>query len=193
MSVNLSKGQQISLSKSDGGALSVVRMGLGWQAAPRKGFLAKLTGGREIDLDASALLFASGQLIDVVFFQQLTSKDGSVQHSGDNLVGGTGQGDDESILVDLQRVPAHVDQIVFTVNSFTGQTFKEVQNAYCRLVDETTGQELARYTLTGGGEHTAQVMAKVHRSGSGWQMAALGEPASGRTFQDLLPAVARHL
>ncbi|WP_326633604.1 TerD family protein [Streptomyces sp. NBC_01761] len=164
----------------------------GRQVAPRKGFLAKLTGTREIDLVASAVLFAGGHHVDVVFFQQLTSKDGSVQHSGDDLVGGTGQ-DDESILVDPQRVPAQVDQIVFTMNSFTGQTFEEVQNAYRRLIDETTGQELARDTLTGGGHHTAQVMAKVYRSGGGWQMAALGELAAGRTCQDLLPAITRHL
>ncbi|MEV0598646.1 TerD family protein [Streptomyces sp. NPDC050315] len=189
MSVNLNKGQQISLSKSDGGTLSVVRMGLGWQAAQRKGFLAKLAGAREIDLDASAVLFSDKQPVDVVFFRHLTSDDGSVHHSGDNLVGGTGQGDDESIAVDLRRVPPHIDQIVFTVNSFTGQTFKEVQNAYCRLIDESTGEELARYTLTGGGEHTAQIMAKVYRSGTTWQMAALGEPAMGRTFQDLMPFI----
>ncbi|MFF2846451.1 TerD family protein [Streptomyces sp. NPDC058001] len=194
MSVNMSKGQQISLSKSDGGALTVVRMGLGWQAAPRKGFFGKLAGNREIDLDASAVLFAGQEFVDVVFFQHLVSNDGSVRHTGDNLVGGAGQGgDDESIVVDLERLPAHVDGVVFTVNSFTGQTFEEVQNAFCRLVDETNGQELARYTLTGGGHHTAQIMAKVHRSGSGWQMAAIGEPATGRTFQDLLPVVARHL
>jgi tellurium resistance protein TerZ len=75
MTVNLAKGQQISLSKSDGGALSVVRMGLGWQAAPRKKFLAKLTA-REIDLDASAVLFADQEGADVVFFQHLVSNDG---------------------------------------------------------------------------------------------------------------------
>jgi tellurium resistance protein TerZ len=193
MSVNLSKGQQISLSKSDGGALSVVRMGLGWQAAPRKGFLAKLTA-RQIDLDASAVLFAGKEATDVVFFQHLVSDDGSVRHTGDNLVGGAGHGgDDESILVDLQRLPVHIDQIVFTVNSFTGQTYAEVQNAFCRLVDETNGQELARYTLTGGGTATAQIMAKVYRAGSGWQMAAIGEPATGRTFKDLMPAISSHL
>jgi len=79
------------------------------------------------------------------------------------------------------------------VTSYTGQTFEEVQNAYCRLIDESSSQELARYTLTGGGLHTAQIMAKVHRSGGGWQMAAIGEPAQGRTFQDLLPVIARHL
>jgi tellurium resistance protein TerZ len=194
MTVNLAKGQQISLIKSDGGVLSVVRMGLGWQAAPRKGFLAKLIPREEIDLDASAVLFADRQPVDVVFFQHLISDDGSVRHTGDNLVGGAGQGgDDESIIVDLPRVPAHIDQIVFTVNSFTGQTFQEVQNAFCRLVDESTGQELARYTLTGGGAYTAQVMAKVHRSGTGWQMAAIGAPANGRTFQDLMPAITAHL
>ncbi|WP_320784739.1 TerD family protein [Streptomyces sp. CRN 30] len=194
MSVNLSKGQQISLSKSDGTALTAVRMGLGWQAAQRKGFLARLTGPKDIDLDASALLFSGGRLADVAFFQHLTSDDGSVRHLGDNLTGGSGAGgDDETVLVDLGRVPAHVDHIVFTVNSFTGQTFTEVENAFCRLVDETTGQELARYTLGGGGAHTAQIMAKLHRADGGWQLKAIGEPATGRTFQDLLPAIAAHL
>ncbi len=105
MTVNLDKGQKISLSKSGGGELSVVRMGLGWQAAARKGFLAKLMA-REIDLDASAVLFAGQEPVDVVFFQHLISDDGSVRHTGDNLVGGAGQGgDDEVIYVDLQRVP----------------------------------------------------------------------------------------
>jgi len=135
-------------------------------------------------------LFRNLQPVDVVFFRHLTSDDGSVRHTGDNLVGGTGQGgDDESILVDLQRVPVHIDQIVFTVNSFTGQTFAEVQNAFCRLVDETNGQELARYTLNGGGPFTAQIMAKVERGTSGWSMTAIGTPANGRTFQDLIPAI----
>ncbi|WP_030348010.1 MULTISPECIES: TerD family protein [unclassified Streptomyces] len=192
MSVNLSKGQAISLEKKDGATLTAVRMGLGWQAAKRRGLFGSRT--REIDLDASAVLFAGAEPKDVVFFRHLVSDDGSVRHTGDNLVGGAGQGgDDEAILVDLQRVPVHIDQIVFTVNSFTGQTFHEVQNAFCRLVDETNGQELARYTLAGGGEYTAQIMAKVHRSGSGWTMTAIGAPANGRTFQDLMPAIVSHL
>jgi tellurium resistance protein TerZ len=167
-------------------------MGLGWKAAPRRGLFGMRS--KEIDLDASAVLFADQQPADVVFFQQLVSKDGSVRHTGDNLVGGAGAGgDDESIIVDLPRVPVHINQIIFTVNSFTGQTFQEVQDAFCRLVDETNGQELARYTLTGGGQYTAQIMAKVFRSGSAWQMSAIGAPASGRTFKDLLPAIAAHL
>ncbi|MFH8569789.1 TerD family protein [Streptomyces sp. NPDC017993] len=192
MSVNLSKGQGVSLQKSDGGTLTAVRMGLGWRSAPRRGLFGRRT--KEIDLDASAVLFAGKEPIDVVFFRHLVSDDGSVRHTGDNLVGGAGQGgDDEAILVDLSRVPVHIDQIVFTVNSFTGQSFTEVEDAFCRLVDETNGQELARYTLTGGGNYTAQVMSKVHRVGDGWQMTAIGEPSNGRTFQDVVPAIVPYL
>jgi tellurium resistance protein TerZ len=192
MSVSLGKGQSVSLQKSGGGALTVVRMGLGWQAAPRRGLFGNKS--RQIDLDASAVLFAERQLADVVFFQHLVSNDGSVRHTGDNLTGGAGGEDDESIVVDLARVPDHVTQIVFTVNSYTGQTFQEVRHAHCRLVDETTGQELARYSLSGGGAHTGQVMAKVMRDPEGgWQMAAIGAPARGRTFQDMLPAITPYL
>ncbi|MCZ7413646.1 MULTISPECIES: TerD family protein [unclassified Streptomyces] len=192
MTVNLSKGQAISLEKTGGGSLSAVRMGLGWRSAARRGLFGRRS--KEIDLDASAVLFAGQQPVDVVFFRHLKSDDGSVTHTGDNLVGGVGEGgDDEAILVDLHRVPVHVDQIVFTVNSFTGQTFAEVENAFCRLLDETTATELARYTLTGGGAYTAQIMAKVHRQGDGWSMTAIGAPANGRTFQDLMPAIAPHL
>jgi tellurium resistance protein TerZ len=189
VSVNLAKGQSVSLRKSSGESLTVVRMGLGWKAAPRKGLFGSRT--RDVDLDASALLYADKTPSDVVFFQHLSSNDGSVRHTGDNLVGGAGAGgDDESIIVDLPGVPMHITQIVFTVSSYTGQSFQEVQNAHCRLVDEATGQELARYELTGGGNHTGQIMAKVFRDGSGcWQMAAIGAPARARTFQDLLPAI----
>jgi tellurium resistance protein TerZ len=192
MTVNMTKGQAISLQKGDGGALTAVRMGLGWKAAPRRGLFGKRS--KEIDLDASAVLFADKQPVDVVFFRHLVSDDGSVKHTGDNLVGGAGQGgDDEAIMVDLPRIPVHIDTIVFTVNSFTGQTFAEVENAFCRIVDEINGEELARYTLTGGGQYTAQIMAKVQRQGGGWQMTAIGDPANGRTFQDLVPTIQPHL
>jgi tellurium resistance protein TerZ len=83
---------------------------------------------------------------------------------------------------------------VFVVNSFTGQNFSQIQNAYCRLVDSTANDaELARYELTGSGTHNSQVMAKVVRAGKGWSMTAVGAIANGRTFQDLLPTVARYL
>jgi tellurium resistance protein TerZ len=192
MSVSLSKGQTVSLEKRGGGTLRVVRMGLGWDAAKKKGLFGKLRT-QTIDLDASALLFDSaGALVDQVWFQQLVSRDGSVQHTGDNLTG-EGEGDDESIKVDLGSVPASVQTIVFTVNSFTGQDFSQIENAFCRLIDESNDTEIARYELTGSGTHTAQIMAKVARDGAGWSMTAIGSTASGRTFHDLLPAISGHL
>jgi tellurium resistance protein TerZ len=191
VSVSLSKGQKVSLTKAGGGTLSQVRMGLGWDAMRKKGLFG--SRAQSIDLDASALLFdASGGLVDQVWFQQLRSKDGSVQHTGDNRTG-AGEGDDESIRVDLSKVPPAVASLVFTVNSFTGQDFSQIENAFCRLVDETSDTEIARYDLTGTGPHTAQIMAKIARDGQGWSMTAIGNAASGRTFHDLLPAIAGFL
>jgi tellurium resistance protein TerZ len=191
MSVNLSKGQKVSLAKRDGGQLTKVRMGLGWDAIKKKGFFG--SRDQSVDLDASVLMFdASGALVDQVWFQQLRSKDGSVQHTGDNRTG-AGDGDDESVRVDLTALPANVTSLVCTVNSFTGQDFSQIANAFCRLIDETTENEIARYELSGSGRHNAQIMAKVSRDGAGWSMTALGVPASGRTFRDLLPAIAGSL
>ena len=188
MSVSLQKGQRISLQKPGGGGLTLVRMGLGWDAVKKRGLFGGLKS-QTIDLDASALLFdGGGNLVDAVWFRQLRSNDGSVQHTGDNLTG-DGEGDDESIIVDLTRVPPTVTQIVFTVNSFTGQDFSQIENAFCRLVDETTNDELARYDLSGSGRHNAQIMAKVSRGqGGSWTMTAIGGIGNGRTFQDLLTA-----
>ena len=190
MAISLTKNQTISLEKTAGSGLRNVTMGLGWDVAKPKGFLAKLTGGGDsIDLDASALFFdASGTLTDSVWFRQLKSKDGSVEHTGDNRTG-AGDGDDEQIKVDLGRIPASVQSVVFTVNSFLGQDFGKVENAYCRLVNDAGGVEIARFNLSAGGAHTGQVMARLYREGQGWNMQALGTPSKGRTFQDMLPDI----
>jgi len=191
MSVNLSKGQSVSLTKSSGGGLTRVRMGLGWDAVKKRGLFGSRS--QSIDLDASCLLFdATGTLVDQVWFRQLRTADGAVQHTGDNLTG-AGEGDDESIIVELGRLPTSVQTLVFVVNSFTGQNFSQIENAFCRLVDETTGEEVARYELTGSGTHNAQIMSKVARDGAGWSMTAIGATANGRTFHDLLPTVSGHL
>jgi tellurium resistance protein TerZ len=191
MSVSLSKGQKVSLTKSGGGTLTRVRMGLGWDAVKKKGLFG--SRAQSIDLDASCLLFNSGgTLVDQVWFRQLASNDGSVQHTGDNRTG-AGDGDDESIRVDLSRVPGTVATLVFTVNSFTGQDFSQISNAFCRLIDESNEAEIARYDLSGSGAHTAQIMAKLSRDGQGWSMTAIGNPATGRTFHDLLPAMAGYV
>lgn len=185
--VSLQKGQSVRLEKSGGGTLTRVAMGLGWDVRKAKGLLGLFGGGGgDIDLDASCLMFdADRHLLDQIWFRQLASHDGSIVHSGDNRTG-AGDGDDETINVDLTRLPTGVQTLVFTVNSFTGDSFDRIANAYCRLVDTTNGAELARYDLTGSGPHTGQVMVKLFRSGGGWEMKALGERTSGRTFKDMM-------
>ncbi|MCK9620042.1 MAG: TerD family protein [Methylobacter sp.] len=198
MAINLQKGQKISLSKESGGTLSKVVMGLGWDA--KKVSISKLKGlfggggsDESIDLDASCVLFDDqNKVVDIVYFGQLKSRDGSIVHTGDNR-SGAGDGDDEQIKVDLDKVPANVKSMVFTVNSFSGQTFDQVENAYCRIVDSSNDAEVARYTLSSQGSHTAQIMAKLYRHGGEWKMHAIGENGVGRTIDGLLPQIVIHL
>jgi len=193
MSVNLSKGQKISLDKEAGASLTRITMGLGWDSIKTKGFLGFGSKTEAIDLDASCVLFdEGGKLADIVWFRQLKSKDGSVNHTGDNRTG-AGDGDDEQIEVDLSRVPASVKSLVFTVNSFTGQNFSQVENAYCRIVNAGNNQEVARFNLSVQGAHTAQIMAKLYRHNGEWKMHAIGENGNGRTFDDLMPQISVHL
>ena len=188
--VSLSKGQKVTLTKDGGVALTMIRMGLGWDPIKKK----SMFGSREveIDLDASAVLYAGKDPVDLAFYNQLVTKDGSVQHTGDNRTG-EGEGDDETIMVDLTRVPVHVTSLMFVVTSYEGQTFEQVQNAFCRLVDHTTGAELARYTLTGGMAFTGMLMAKVYREGSSWKLQAIGEGMQARTPSETIPAMVRFL
>lgn len=188
MAVSLSKGQTVSLAKSGGGTLTKVRLGLGWDARKVRTFLGRMKE-QAVDLDASCLLFdAGGQLVDQVWYAQLRSKDGALVHLGDNRTG-AGDGDDESIVVDLTAVHGAVRTLVFVVSSYSGESFAQIENAFVRLVDSTNEQEIARYDLSGSGPHTAQIMAKVVRDGAAWSMTALGVRTNGRTIRDLLPAV----
>lgn len=192
MAINLIKGQKISLDKESGSTLTAITMGLGWDAVQvKKGFLKSLMGGgsSNIDLDASCAMFdADKKEVDFVWFSQLRSKDGSIIHTGDNVTG-EGDGDDEQILVNLANIPAHVKYLVFTVNSFQGQTFDMVENAFCRLVDNSTQKEIARYTLSGGGNYTAMVMTKLYRHENEWKMQAIGESATAQVVKELIPTI----
>lgn len=184
MAVSLTKGQKVDLTKGNPG-LSKLLIGLGWDTN-------KYDGGSAFDLDAAAfLLTGSGKVDsdgDFVFYGNLKHASGSVEHMGDNLTG-EGEGDDEQIRVDLTNMAPAVAAIVFTVNSFRGQTFDEVENAYCRLLNGVDDTEIARFTLSGGGAHTAMIMAKVYRHNGEWKMHAIGEPTSGRTVEELVPGI----
>lgn len=192
MSISLSKGQKVSLTKEGGGGLSRVAVGLGW--AQKKGFLGMKS---DVDLDASCILFdESKRAMDAVFFGQLRSKDGSIRHTGDDRQGGGRETDpNEVINVELDKVPAEIQTIVFVVNSYSGETFKGIPWAFCNVMDLTaSSQEVARFNLnTDGGAHRGFIIAKVRRSGGQWEFEAVGEACSGRqqTIDDIAPDAAR--
>ncbi|MEV0334087.1 TerD family protein [Nocardia sp. NPDC050717] len=188
--VSLQKGQRVTLRKEGGVALTFVKMGLGWDPVRTRGMFGNRTV--DIDLDASVCLFADNNLVDVAYYGQLSSKDGSVRHQGDNLTG-EGDGDDEMILVDLTRIPAHINSLLFIVTSYKGHTFEQVQNAFCRLIDGSNNGELARYTLAGGMPFTAMAMAKVYRVGADWKMQALGEGFQAKHPGEAVPQLGRFL
>ena len=169
--IELSTGQELALTTDDGVPLTRLQLGVGWDKAPTAGFIG--TGAPDIDLDASAVQFADGQLFDLAFYNHLETRDGSVVHLGDNTTG-RGEGDDEVLNVDLTKVYGKVDAIVLFVSSYQGHTLEWIANAYCRLVDDN-GVELARLRLTGGVPQTGLVMAKLFRDGDGWRLRAIGE------------------
>jgi tellurium resistance protein TerZ len=172
MSVKLDKGHKVNLAKPDGGQLTKIFLGLGWDVAK---------DGTNIDLDASK------NATDKVWYAHKRSNDGSVQHSGDNLTG-AGDGDDEVIEVDLSRVPASVQYLAFTVASYSRHKLSVLKNAYVRVLDDK-GTELAKYNLTDLGDTTGMIMGKVYRHNGGWKFHAIGEPADGRTVDDQIAAV----
>jgi tellurium resistance protein TerD len=174
--VSLSKGGNVSLTKEAGAAgLSAITVGLGWDA--------RTTTGQEFDLDASAIgVGASGKAVSdayFVFFNNLTSPDGVIAHTGDNLTG-EGDGDDEAINVNLASASADLDRIVFLVSIYDAdsraQSFGQVRNAFIRVVNQANGQELARYDLTeDASTETAMVFGEVYRNGAEWKFRAVGQ------------------
>ncbi|CAK8723256.1 MAG: tellurium resistance protein TerZ [Candidatus Electronema aureum] len=194
MSINLSKGANISLAK-EAPHLTDAVLGLGWGQRKEKGFLG-LSKLVDVDLDASCLLFDEQKILkDAVWFRQLQSKDGSVSHSGDDRSGG-GQADDpnEEILVRLNAVPSNISTLMFTVNSFLNDSFDGVPNAFCILKDNKTGKIIAKYDLSvEGGSKTGLVIAKLYRHNGEWKFKAIGEWGAGRTFNDLMPIISHSL
>lgn len=187
MPINLSKGQKVDLTKGNPG-LKKIMTGLGWD-------VNAFDTGADFDLDAAAfMLGANGKCPtdkEFVFYGNLSHPSGAVNHMGDNLTG-EGEGDDEQILVDLAKIPSNIDKVAFTVTIYDSdvrrQNFGQVSNAYIRIVDESTGQELIHYDL---GEdfsiETAIVVGELYRHNNEWKFNAIG---SG--FQGGLAALCGH-
>jgi tellurium resistance protein TerD len=174
MGVTLAKGGNVSLSKVAPN-LDEALVGLGWDV--------RTTTGMDFDLDASALLLGpNGKVLSdahFVFYNQLTSPDGSVRHTGDNRTG-EGEGDDESIELDLNSVPQDVDKIVFAVSIHDAearrQSFGQVMNAFIRMVNRTDGSEVVRYDLSeDASTETAMVFGEVYRYNGEWKFRAVGQ------------------
>jgi tellurium resistance protein TerD len=174
MSVSLSKGGNVSLTKHAPG-LRAVLVGLGWDA--------RTTSGFDFDLDASALMLgANGKVLSdryFIFFNNLTSPDGSVEHTGDNLTG-EGDGDDEVIKVNLAAVPAETDRIVFTVSIYEAearrQSFGQVRNAYIRVINSDDNAEITRYDLSeDASTETAMIFGELYQNDGEWKFRAVGQ------------------
>lgn len=179
MPINLSKGQKVDLTKGNA-SLKHIMVGLGWD-------VNAFDSGADFDLDASAFMCgANGKCPtekEFVFYGNLEHPSGAVKHQGDNLTG-EGDGDDEQIFVDLKAIPESVDKIAFTVTIYEAQerrqNFGQVSNAYIRIVDEDTNQELIRYDL---GEdfsiETAIVVGELYRHNGEWKFNAIGSGFQG--------------
>ncbi|WP_342657054.1 TerD family protein [Sphingomonas sp. NY01] len=178
MSVSLSKGGNVSLSKEEPG-LSRILIGLGWDT--------RTTDGTDFDLDASAFLLGTGDRVrgdaDFIFYNNLRSADGSVEHTGDNRTG-EGDGDDEALKVDLATVPSDVQKIAVSVTIHEGeqrrQSFGMVSNAFIRVVNDVTGREIARYDLSeDASTETAMIFGEVYRHNGEWKFRAVGQGYRG--------------
>lgn len=176
MGVSLSKGGNVSLTKEAGPAgLTAVVVGLGWDV--------RSTTGTEFDLDASAIACGTnGKVLSdshFVFFNNKTTPDGSIEHTGDNRTG-EGEGDDEQIKVNLATVQADVDKIVFPVSIYEAETrsqnFGQVRNAFIRVVNQADEKELARFDLSeDASTETAMVFGELYRNGAEWKFRAIGQ------------------
>lgn len=198
MSVSLQKGQKVSLSKGNDG-LDSVMVGLGWDAASKKnkkgGLLGGLLGGSQpsIDCDASVLMLQNGKMMDkhdIVYFGNLRHRSGTVTHCGDNLTG-DGDGDDEQIIVDLAKVPAEYDRIVLVVNIYNAvqkrQDFGMIQNAYIRIIDRRTNQEMCKYNLSENYDGmTAMIFGEIYRHNGEWKFNAIGQGTTDPGLGELI-------
>ncbi|MDO4632383.1 MAG: TerD family protein [Eubacteriales bacterium] len=194
MSVSLTKGQKVSLTKENAG-LTGVMVGLGWDEVQpeRRGFGLFSRKPQDIDCDASAILLKNGKFVDksdLVYFGNLRHKSNAVIHQGDNLTG-AGEGDDEQIMIDLSRIPADYDRIVLVVNIYSavsrGQHFGMIRNAFIRLVDMRNNKEMFKYNLTEDySGMTAMIFGEVYRHNGEWKFSAIGQGTADPGLSELV-------
>ncbi len=192
MSVRLQKGQKVSLSKDNDG-LDKVIVGLGWDEASKGGLFGAFRGQSNIDCDASALVLSNGKLVDkndIVFFGNLKHPSGTIQHMGDNLTG-AGDGDDEQIMISLAQVPEQYDRIVLVVNIYQAakrkQSFGMIKNAFIRIIDGRTNQEMCKYDLSESYDGmTAMIFGEVYRHNGEWKFNAIGQATQDDGLQELI-------
>ena len=178
MSVNLTKGQKVDLTKGNA-QLKNIMVGLGWDAV-KKGFFSHL---QDIDCDASVIMLGADGKIptknDVVFYNNLRHISGAIMHQGDNLTG-DGDGDDEQILVSLDRIPANFERLVFVVTIYQArqrrQNFGLIKNAFIRLVDADKNQEICKFNLSENYDgQTAMIFGEMYRRNGEWKFNAIGQ------------------
>jgi len=178
MAVSLTKGGNISLSKTDPTLKNLI-VGLGWDARP--------TDGTDFDLDASAFMVKEDGKVradsDFIFYNQTKSTCGSVEHTGDNRTG-AGDGDDESVIVLLDKIPADIQRVVFTVTIHDAevrkQNFGQVSQAYVRVVNKDSNAEVARYDLSEDASiETAMIFGEIYKHGAEWKFKAVGQGYAG--------------
>ncbi len=196
MAINLVKGQKIDLTKGNSG-LNKIMVGLGWDpVSSGKGLISSLFGGgnKDIDCDASAIMLGAGDKLlsnkDIIYFGNLVHASKSVRHMGDNLTG-DGNGDDEQIFIELNSIPAQVEKIIFVVNIYDcinrRQDFGMIRNAFIRIVDHATNQELVRFNLTDNySGSTALVVGEVYRHDAEWKFAALGNGTNDSSLKNMV-------
>lgn len=196
MAISLVKGQKVDLTKGNAG-LDEIMVGLGWDPVKSgKGFFASVfgSGEKDIDCDASVIMVGEGDKLqdnkDVVYFGNLTHPSRSVRHMGDNLTG-DGDGDDEQVFIQLKQIPANIQKLVFVVNIYDcvgrRQDFGMIQNAFIRIVDHKTNQELVRYNLSDDYKgYTALIVGEVYRYNGEWKFAAVGTGTQDKSIKDMV-------
>ena len=197
MSINLSKGDKIDLKKSNPG-LSNILVGLGWDPVQQSGggFFKSLFGGGQADIDCDASVFMLNQegklsgIKDLIYFGNLKSACKSVLHTGDNLTG-QGTGDDEQILVNLDKVPSNIHKLLFVVNIYNcvdrKQHFGMIENAYIRVEDQGNKKEIAKYNLSDNySEKTTLIVGAIYRKDGSWQFKAIGEGTKDAGLKEVM-------